>query len=574
MKILGLQIHHSSSACLFVDGRMIYFNQEERLTRQKNKFGIPIQCLKEIKKITSEIDKVVITGYDFHPDECTLVCSYIFDCGITISQNPAWIAYHKSHHLIHAVKSFFSSNFSEAVVIVWDGRGSAFNLSNGLMSYETTSAFYMSYDKPPKLLYKKLYVPNCTSQDIKKLKVNYATENYTNNAKTWYELDKNLKTEIISNTHDIGHYYSLASVHCGWDSDECGKLMGLHSYGQENKNLANLIYDDGGFKSTLLRSENDFFIDVDRYPFLKLEQKNEKILKDFAYETQKGLEKCGLRLISNLLNQNKSNNLILSGGVSLNIVANSFYKKNISNNVNLYVDPLCADEGNSIGACQLFLYETYKFKTFPIETMYLCGSDPQYKFELNDNEIVFENIEYSFIVDLLLKKNIVAIFQGKSEGGPRALGNRSILFDPRVKDGKNIVNRIKNREKFRPFACSILFEETHKWFDTSYIKESPHMMYSFNALPGVKDIIPSVVHVDNTCRIQTVTKEQNYHYYNLIFEFNKQTRVPILFNTSFNLAGDPIVETIEDALNTLRRSELEYLYLPEIKKLIFIKNEL
>ena len=107
----------------------------------------------------------------------------------------------------------------------------------------------------------------------------------------------------------------------------------------------------------------------------------------------------------------------------------------------------------------------------------------------------------------------------------------------------------------------------------TYIKESPHMMYSFDALPGVKNIIPSVVHVDNTSRIQTVTRQQNKHYYNLILEFYKLTNVPILFNTSFNLAGDTIVETVEDALNTLRKSQLEYLYLPEIKKLIYIKNE-
>jgi carbamoyltransferase len=106
----------------------------------------------------------------------------------------------------------------------------------------------------------------------------------------------------------------------------------------------------------------------------------------------------------------------------------------------------------------------------------------------------------------------------------------------------------------------------------THIKESPHMMYSFKALPGVKDIIPSVIHVDNTSRIQTVTQEQNFHYYNLIKEFFVKTSVPVLFNTSFNLAGETIVEDIHDALSTLRRSELEYLYLPEVGKLIYIKN--
>jgi carbamoyltransferase len=191
---------------------------------------------------------------------------------------------------------------------------------------------------------------------------------------------------------------------------------------------------------------------------------------------------------------------------------------------------------------------------------------------LETGEKVFENVEYSSVVDLLIQGNIVSIFQGRSEAGPRALGNRSILFDPRVKDGKDIVNRVKRREPFRPFACSILLEESHNWFDMTHIKESPHMMYSFKALPGVKDIIPSVIHVDNTSRIQTVTQEQNFHYYNLIKEFFVKTSVPVLFNTSFNLAGETIVEDIHDALSTLRRSELEYLYLPEVGKLIYIKN--
>jgi carbamoyltransferase len=262
----------------------------------------------------------------------------------------------------------------------------------------------------------------------------------------------------------------------------------------------------------------------------------------------------------------------LTGGVSLNIVANSYYRENLDSDINLYVDPLCGDEGNSIGVGQLYCYDHCGFLPTIDEKIYLCGNNPSYDFELENGEEVFENVEYSSVVDLLIEGNIISIFQGKSEAGPRALGNRSILFDPRVKDGKDIVNRVKRREPFRPFACSILLEESHKWFDMTHIKESPHMMYSFKALPGVKDIIPSVIHVDNTSRIQTVTQEQNFHYYNLIKEFFVKTNVPVLFNTSFNLAGETIVENISDALSTLRRSELEYLYLPEIGKLIYIKN--
>ena len=150
------------------------------------------------------------------------------------------------------------------------------------------------------------------------------------------------------------------------------------------------------------------------------------------------------------------------------------------------------------------------------------------------------------------------------------MGNRSLLFDPRVKDGKDIVNTIKKREYFRPFAGTILKEHASDYFDMDRLDESPFMMYAVDVLPHKRDEIPSIVHVDGTCRIQTVTKEQNKNYYNLIDEFYKLTGVPILFNTSFNLAGDTMVETIDDAFYTLRNSQINYMYLPEIGKLIQI----
>lgn len=179
---------------------------------------------------------------------------------------------------------------------------------------------------------------------------------------------------------------------------------------------------------------------------------------------------------------------------------------------------------------------------------------------------------YSTVVDLLLDQKIVALFQGRSEAGPRALGNRSILFDPRNPNAKDIVNRVKRRESFRPFAASVLLEEAPKWFDMRGLKESPFMMYAMDAFEEGWEKIPGVLHVDNTCRIQTVTKSQNKHYYNLIKEFFGRTEVPMLFNTSFNLAGEPLVHTMDDALDTLRRSEIEYLYLPELEELITVKN--
>jgi carbamoyltransferase len=165
-------------------------------------------------------------------------------------------------------------------------------------------------------------------------------------------------------------------------------------------------------------------------------------------------------------------------------------------------------------------------------------------------------------IDLILQQEIVAIFQGHSEWGPRALGNRSLLFDPRNKDGKDIVNKVKNREWYRPFAGSCLLEHADDWFEMGVIKESPYMTYAIPVKEEKKKLIPSITHVDGTCRIQTVTKEQNKKFYELIEEFYKRTEVPILFNTSFNLAGEPLVETLDDAHSTIERSDLNYLYLP------------
>jgi carbamoyltransferase len=165
-------------------------------------------------------------------------------------------------------------------------------------------------------------------------------------------------------------------------------------------------------------------------------------------------------------------------------------------------------------------------------------------------------------VDILLEQKPLVIFQGDSEWGPRALGNRSILFDPRNKDAKHIVNDFKKREWWRPLAGTILLEHVHDWFDIATLKESPHMSFAVDAKQQAIEKIPSIVHVDNTCRIQTVTQKQNYNYYNLILEFYKITKVPVLLNTSFNLAKFPIVETYEQAKYFCSISEFKYLYTP------------
>ena len=176
-------------------------------------------------------------------------------------------------------------------------------------------------------------------------------------------------------------------------------------------------------------------------------------------------------------------------------------------------------------------------------------------------------------LDLLIsKKQIVAIFQGQSEWGPRALGNRSIMFDPRIPDAKQIVNEVKRREEYRPFAGSVMLEYADEYFDMKSLKESPWMSFAIQAKQPAYDNIPSLVHADGTCRIQTVTREQNKNYYDIISGFNDITGVPVIFNTSFNLGGEPLVETIYDAIDTCNRCEINHLYIPEDEE-IYIPTE-
>ena len=164
---------------------------------------------------------------------------------------------------------------------------------------------------------------------------------------------------------------------------------------------------------------------------------------------------------------------------------------------------------------------------------------------------------------LIDEEQIVAIFQNHSEWGPRALGNRSIMFDPRHPNAKQIVNEVKKREYYRPFACTVMLEHAHDYFEMLQLPESPWMSFAIQCKEKALRDIPTLVHADNTCRIQTVTEEQNENYYNLIKGFYERTGVPIIFNTSFNLGGEAICETIYDAIDTCNRSMINHLYVPE-----------
>ena len=302
--------------------------------------------------------------------------------------------------------------------------------------------------------------------------------------------------------------------------------------------------------------------------------------RDMAYAIQTESEQMVLDLIRKAVDMSGENNVVLSGGYGLNCVANYWYLEQLKDEgINLFVEPVSNDAGTAIGAAYWHYQKVSKNTKIhsPIKDLYY---GPKYEYDTDyikdlanyyDATRIFE-ATHEDAIDLISKKNIVAMFQGKSEAGPRALGNRSIMYDPRDPDGKDHVNTNKRREYFRPFAGSILKEHVHEWFDLRGMDETPFMMYAVKCQEGIKEKIPAIIHVDDTCRIQTVTEDINPHYYNLIKTWYDKTGCPIIFNTSFNLGGEPLVETLDDALRTLANSLIEYLYLPEYGPMIEIKN--
>lgn len=422
------------------------------------------------------------------------------------------IIHEGDHHLYHAYNGFYSSKFDEAICLSVDGCGAI--LDNGKIEIETI--YFLSKNKKEKELYKKTR--------------NLVSLNHSN----YNEYYKQISYSNLS----VGEKFSKVSEDFGYSfTDGAGKVMGLAQYKNHKEQL--------------------------RYPYNSKEWK-ERV--DRAYDLQQETQNHILSLIQKYTEETGIKNVVISGGYGLNCVANYYYLKNLKD-INLHIDPICFDAGISIGAA--YYHSSDKSKINPLQNVYIGYQEESY----NLSGLETKKVSYDDIVNLLLNKNIVALFQGKSEAGQRALGNRSLLFDPRVVNGKYIVNKIKKRENFRPFAGTILQEEAHKWFNMLSLKESPYMQYAMDAYQNAIEQVPAIIHADNTCRIQTVTQKQNKHFYNLIKCFYEKTGVPVLLNTSFNLGGEPLVETFEHAIHTLKNSQIEYMYLPEIETLVTIKNK-
>jgi carbamoyltransferase len=337
--------------------------------------------------------------------------------------------------------------------------------------------------------------------------------------------------------------YDIAAVLIGNTPDDCGKAMGLSSYGSSNKLFENLLLQQN----------------PDIKPIKKVEKNNYQLHADFCYEVQQQTQKVIGDLIQNFVEKTGIKKVCISGGYGMNIVSNHYYLQRFPD-IEFYFEPICNDNGVSIGSAMNSYVELTGKIPNPIETTCIHGS--HYDISTYKGTVVsIKDVAY-----FLNQNKSVAVYTGFAEAGQRALGNRSILFNALNPNAKDIINRIKKREWYRPFACVVLEEDAHIYFNMSRIKSSPFMTICFPVREKYVKIIPGVTHVDNTCRIQTVSKSDGY-LYKLLQEFKQLSGHGILLNTSFNLAGQPLVETPMDAFDTLNNSSLDYLWFEETQQL-------
>ena len=557
MYTLGISCYyHDSAAAVLKDGNVIAAVEEERFSRIKFDDGFPKHainwCLEEAGISAENIDSIAFY------DKPVLKFERLLDNYIAVAPRglysfldviPKWI--HKrlwvkneinkhlngfkgeiifpEHHISHAAHTFFTSPFDEAAILTIDGVG----------EWSTTT----------------------------------------------FGIGKNNNIKLINDIrwpHSVGLFYSAFTYFLGFKVNEGEyKLMGLSSYGKPkyyDKILNELIdvKDDGSIQLNMKYfaftydkyMTNQNFSEIFGISPRKHDEKAEQVHYDIGASAQLVLEDILLKMVNHVHKKTKMKNLCLGGGVALNGVANYRILKE-GPFENLHIPPSPGDAGSAVGAAQYLYYCHTKNKrviqtsTERIKNNIYVGpeySNNEIKVFLDKNKITYEFLEREQLLKntakLISDRNIVGWYQGKMEWGPRALGNRSILADPRDRKMKDVLNeKIKHRESFRPFAPSILEEHISEYFDID--RPSPYMLLVANVKKP--DKIPAVTHVDGTGRLQSVSKHVNSLYYDLINEFYKLTSVPVIINTSMNVMGEPIVNTPEQAHNMILKTDMDYI---------------
>ena len=554
---LGISCYyHDSAAAILKDGHVIAAVEEERFSRKKFDDGFPNiaidWCLQEAGIRPEQIDSVAFY------DKPILKFDRLLDNYLTVAPRglysfldiiPRWI--HKrlwikddikkhlkgfsgeiifpEHHMSHAAYAFYTSPFKECAILTIDGVGEW-----------TTTSFGTAQNNSIKL------------------------------------------TDDIRWPHSVGLFYSAFTYFLGFKVNEGEyKLMGLSAYGKPKyydlimKELID-VKDDGSIHLNMKYfaftydkvMTNDKFSELFGIPPRKKNEKTEQIHYDIGASAQKVLEDVILLMANHIHKKTQMKNLCFGGGVALNGVANYNLIKN-GPFENIHIPPSPGDGGSAVGCAQYLYYihnknkRTVEQNSERIKNNVYVGpsfSNDVIKSFLEENNIDYEYLQREQLLQntakLISDGSIVGWYQGKMEWGPRALGNRSILADPRDAKMKDILNeKIKHRESFRPFAPSILEEYVFEYFDIDIT--SPYMLLVAPVKKPEK--IPAVTHVDGTGRLQTVSKQSNPLYYDLINEFYKITNIPVIINTSMNVMGEPIVNTPEQAYNMIKKTDMDYI---------------
>ena len=543
MRILGISPYHDASVCIVDDGKIIYFSKQERLTRIKRD-RLERDSLKVLEYALDnyqdkEINKIVICS----PEPGSVFVEWLQMYLWPKLKNVRGCEIHKyckDHHLAHASLAFYNSGFKKAMTVVIDRNGA--QVEDKIR--ESESIYISQYPCKFKPIYKNYFLKHKGEKyDIENHKLISAIQNKNK--------DCDVKGE---STLNITKVYESATTLIGQNILENGKTMGLAAYGKDKpfKNLFSNHQPDDNLFLHYMGTE----VGYKEYMELQTKKvtKNKTLYADYAFQVQKQTQEEVLHLIKKYVTKTKIKNVCLTGGYALNVVTNEFLVKNLPK-VNFYFEPLADDSGNSIGAAFHMHRSLTKDKTINKLT---------HTFFNHKKSIIkkkHKKCGIPQIVDYLLKQKIVSIYDGQAESGPRSLGHRSIIFDARNKNAKKIINKIKKREWYRPFACSVLKEYAKEYFNMYHLKDSPFMTISFPVLKDKKKIIPGVVHVDGSCRIQTVDNSVP-HLYKLLKEFYKKTNVPVLLNTSFNTAGEPLIESYEDAIKSFQKSDIDVLWFP------------
>lgn len=558
--VLGLNAYdHDVSACLLRDGEIAYAIEKERITRQKHARGFFQEavdyCLKAEGITLDDVDLVVRNCYVLPVDELEIRMVYEGDMNgrerAQVAKSPLYLSKSNkvmtvSHHLAHAYSAFAVSPFDEGVVMVVDGVGS-----------------YSSDIKEPGQLTEGVNPLARESESYYKFK----GSKLETLKKVWLQPCRGLLSDEFFNMDGLGALYSRVSSYVFADWNKCGEVMGLAPYGRPNSVRPLLELKDG----ELHVPEWDADFNQPWMPDGKNKWEANPAMRhweDMAWRIQHDSEEVLIARARWLRETTGARNLCLAGGVALNCVANGRIVREAGFD-NVWIQPAAGDNGIAIG-CAYYgrLAIQKKPRTFVMKQATLGVTYPDDVARRVGNPLLVTRKTFNGpgesicreAAKLLSEGKVFGWFQGRCEFGPRALGNRSILGDPRRPEMKDKLNkRVKFRQAFRPFAPIVPYERAKDIFVGE--DESPFMLRAKQVRPEWKDRIPAIVHVDGTARVQTVRREQNERMYDLLMEFDKLTGVPVLVNTSFNIKGEPIVETPQDAMNCFIHTGIDYLAL-------------